>query len=76
MHPFVGILFAIGIAEVYSERRKLRQGEIERKPPLNRDGLILSGLWYAALTGLFLLIIYSVGSIPGADLGLRILPDS
>jgi putative peptide zinc metalloprotease protein len=73
---FVGILFAIGIAEVYFERRRLRQGELERKPPLNRDGLILSALWYAGLTGVFLLIIYSVGSIPGADLGLRVLRDT
>jgi hypothetical protein len=73
---FVGILFAIGMAEIYFERRRLRQGELERKPPLNRDGLILSTLWYAALTGVFLLIIYSVASIPGADLGLRILRDT
>lgn len=72
---FVGILFAIGMVEIYFERRRLRQGELERKPPLNRDGLILSALWYAGLTGVFLLIIYSTGSIPGADLGLRILRD-
>jgi putative peptide zinc metalloprotease protein len=72
---FVGILFAIGMVEIYFERRRIRQGQLERKPPLNRDGLILSVLWYAGLTAVFLLIIYSVGNIPGADLGLRILRD-
>jgi len=73
---FVAILFAIGIMEVYFERRRLSRGEIERKPPLNRDGLILSALWYAALTGVFLLMIYSLKDIAGADLGLRILRDA
>lgn len=73
---FVGILFAIGIAEIYFEQRRLRQGELDPKPPLNRDGLILSVLWYAALTIAFLLMIFSVGGIPEADLGLRILRDT
>ena len=43
------------------------------KLALNRDGVILSVLWYAGLTATFLLIIYSLANIPGADLGLRIL---
>jgi len=73
---FVGILFAVGILEIYFERKRLSRGELERKPPLNRDGVILSGLWYAALTVVFLLIIYSLGGIAGADLGLRILRDT
>jgi Zn-dependent protease len=73
---FVAILFAIGMAEISFERRRLRQGELEHKPPLNRDGLILSTFWYGALTASFLLIIYSVASVPGADLGLRILRDT
>jgi putative peptide zinc metalloprotease protein len=69
----VGLLFAIGTAEIYFERRRLQAGEIQAKLPLNRDGAILSALWYGGLTGVFLLIIYLVASIPGADLGLRIL---
>jgi putative peptide zinc metalloprotease protein len=73
---FVGILFAIGLVEIYFERRRVSQGELLRKPPLNRDGLILSVLWYAALAAVFLLMIWSVAGIPGADLGLRILRDS
>ncbi len=70
---FVAILFAIGLVEIYFEQKRLRRGEIQRKPPLNRDGLILSGLWYAGMTGAFLLMIYSLKDIAGADLGLRIL---
>ena len=71
----VAILFGIGLAEIYFERKRLSAGEIERKPPLNRDGLIIAGVWYAALAGAFLLIIYGLRDVVGGDLALRILRD-
>lgn len=72
---FVAILFAIGLVEIYFERRKVSAGELEHKPPLNRDGLIITTVWYAALAGVFLLIIHGLGSVAGGDLALRILRD-
>ena len=72
---FVAILFAIGLAEIYFERKRVSAGELERKPPLNRDGLIVAGVWYAALAGVFLLIIYALRDVAGGDLALRILRD-
>jgi Zn-dependent protease len=71
----VAILFGIGLLEIYFERRRVQQGELERKPPLNRDGLILAGAWYGALAAIFLGMIYAVSGAPGADLALRLLRD-
>jgi Zn-dependent protease len=73
---FVAILFAIGIAEIYFERKRLRAGELAQKPPLNRDGLILGGVWYGGLAAVFLLIILGLQDIAGGDLAIRILRDS
>ncbi len=73
---FIAILFAIGILEIYFERKNINEGKLEQKPPLNRDGFILSGLWYAGLAIIFILMIYLIKDIQGADLALRILRDS
>ena len=73
---FVAILFGIGIMEIYFERKRLAAGEFVRKPPLNRDGLIIGGVWYGGLAAIFLLIIFSLQDIAGADLAIRILRDS
>jgi len=73
---FVAILFGIGIMEVYFERKSLREGQVTAKPPLNRDGLIVGGLWYGGMAAIFLLIIFSLQDIAGADLAIRILRDS
>jgi hypothetical protein len=73
---FVAVLFGIGIMEVYFERKRLRAGEVARKPPLNRDGLIIGGVWYGGMAAIFLLIIFSLKDIAGADLAIRILRDS
>ena len=72
----VAILFAIGIVEIYFERKNIEEGKLERKPPLNRDGFILSGLWYASLAVIFILMIFLIKDIEGADLALRILRDA
>lgn len=72
---FVAILFTIGLAEIYFERKRVTAGELERKPPLNRDGVIVAGVWYAALAGVFLLMIYALRDVAGGDLALRILRD-
>lgn len=71
----VAILFGIGILEIFFERKRLRVGEIARKPPLNRDGLIVGGVWYGGLAAIFLLMIYALQDIAGADLAIRILRD-
>jgi Zn-dependent protease len=73
---FVAILFGIGIMVVYFERKRLRAGEVAQKPPLNRDGLIIGGVWYGGLAAIFLLIIFSLQDIAGADLAIRLLRDS
>ena len=72
---FVAILFAIGLMEVYFESKRVSAGELERKPPLNRDGLIIAGVWYAGLAGVFLLIIYALRNVAGGDLAIHILRD-
>jgi Zn-dependent protease len=72
---FVAILFAIGIMEIYFERKKVQAGDLMRKPPLNRDGLIVGGLWYGGLALIFLGIIYVMRDIGGGDLAIRILRD-
>ncbi len=72
---FVAILFAIGLVEIYSERKRVRAGELGHKPPLNRDGVIIAIAWYAGLSGLFLLIIYVLRDVAGGNLALRILQD-
>jgi membrane-associated protease RseP (regulator of RpoE activity) len=72
---FVAILFAIGIVEIYFERKKVSAGELERKPPLNRDGVIIAGVWYGGLAAVFLLIIQMLGNVAGGDLALRVLRD-
>ncbi len=71
----VAVLFGVGILEVYFENKRVREGGLRRKPPLNRDGLILGGVWYAGLAAIFLGIIYSLQDIAGADLAIRILRD-
>ncbi len=73
---FVAILFAIGIVEIYFERKRVGTGELLQKPPLNRDGLILSIAWYGALAGVFLLMIYALRDVAGGDLALKILRDT
>jgi Zn-dependent protease len=72
----VAILFGIGALEVYFERKRVREGQLALKPPLNRDGLIIGSVWYAGLAAIFLGIIFSLQGIEGADLPLRILQDS
>ena len=72
---FVAILFAIGVAEIYYERRRLSAGEIMHKPPLNRDGLIIGVAWYGGLAAVFLLMIYVMQYFTGGDLALRVLRD-
>ncbi|WP_088347676.1 MULTISPECIES: site-2 protease family protein [Rhodomicrobium] len=69
----VAILFAIGMVEIYFERRRLQRGEITPKPPLNRDGLIIGSVWYGGLALVFLLIIYGLQYVAGGDLALRVL---
>lgn len=73
---FVAILFGIGIMEIYFERKRLKEGEIAQKPPLNRDGLIVGGTWYGGLALIFLLIIFALQDVAGGDLAIRILRDS
>jgi Zn-dependent protease len=73
---FVAILFAVGIMEIYFERKRLKEGEIAQKPPLDRDGLIISGFWYGGLAAVFLLIIYGLKDVAGGDLAIRILRDN
>lgn len=70
---FVALLFGLGMIEIYFERKRVREGEFARKPPLNRDGLIVGGAWYLGLAAIFLLIIYSLQDVAGADLAIRIL---
>ncbi|MEM7621011.1 MAG: site-2 protease family protein [Pseudomonadota bacterium] len=72
---FVAILFGLGIFEVYMESRQIDEGKLEQKPPLNRDGIILTGACYLSLIAIFLFMIYIVKDIEGADLALRILRD-
>ncbi len=72
---FVAILFAIGVIEIYAERKRVSAGELMRKPPLNRDGLIVGGVWYAGLAVVFLGLIYGLRNIAGADLAIRVLRD-
>jgi Zn-dependent protease len=72
----VAILFGIGALEVYFERKRVREGRLALKPPLNRDGLIIGIVWYAGLAAIFLGIIFGLQGIEGADLPLRILRDS
>ena len=72
----VAILFVIGVVEINAERRAVQQGRAALKPPLNAAGLRVSGLWYIALALIFLLIIYSVRHIEGADLAMRVLRDN
>jgi putative peptide zinc metalloprotease protein len=72
---FVAILFAIGAAEIYFERKRVRAGDMLRKPPLNRDGLILGGAWYGGLAAVFLGIIFLLRDLAGGDLAIRILRD-
>lgn len=73
---FIAILFGIGMLEIYFERKNIKAGQLEEKPPLNRDGFILSGLWYAGMAIAFLAMIYVIRDIPGADLALRLLRDT
>jgi Zn-dependent protease len=72
---FVAILFLLGVMEIYFERRRQKAGEVAIKPPLNRDGLIVAGLWYAGLALIFLGIIFGLRDITGGDLALRVLRD-
>jgi Zn-dependent protease len=72
---FVAILFAIGVAEIYFERKRVRAGDASGKPPLNRDGLIIAGFWYGGLAAIFLGIIYLMRNIAGGDLAINILRD-
>ncbi|MGH1351370.1 MAG: site-2 protease family protein [Methyloligellaceae bacterium] len=72
---FIAVLFVIGILEVYFDRKNVKSGELARKPPLNRDGFILSGLWYGGLILVFIAMIYFIKDIEGADLALRMLRD-
>lgn len=72
---FVAILFALGVAEIYFERRRMSAGELWQKPPLNRDGLIIAGFWYGGLAAVFLLMIWVMQFYTGGDLALRILRD-
>jgi putative peptide zinc metalloprotease protein len=72
---FVAILFAIGVGEIFFERRRTRAGEWARKPPLNRDGLIVGVAWYGGLALIFLLIIFGLRDVTGGDLALRVLRD-
>jgi putative peptide zinc metalloprotease protein len=71
----VAFLFGIGALEVYFERRRIREGELAHKPPLNRDGLIIGSAWYLCLAAIFLGMIYGLQGFEGADLPLRILQD-
>jgi len=71
----VAILFGLGLMEIVFERKQLRAGELAQRPPLNRDGLIVGSVWYGGLAVIFLLIIYGLQYIGGADLPLRILQD-
>lgn len=72
----VAFLFGIGALEVYFENRRVKEGQLERKPPLNRDGLIIASVWYAGLAAIFLGMIYGLAAIEGADLPIRVLRDS
>ncbi len=72
---FIAILFVIGIIEVYFERKNVKSGEFVMKPPLNRDGFILAGLWYGGMILIFIAIIYFIKDIEGADLAIRMLRD-
>jgi putative peptide zinc metalloprotease protein len=72
---FVAILFALGVMEIYFERRRVRTGELSAKPPLNRDGLIVASVWYGGLALIFLLIIFGLRDVAGGDLALRVLRD-
>lgn len=72
---FVAFLFAIGSIEIFSERRKVAKGELQRKPPLSPAELIGAVLWYIALICASLLLIYAVRNIPGADFAHRLLHD-
>lgn len=72
---FVAILFAIGVVEIYFERRRVKAGDTSGKPPLNRDGLIIGGLWYGGLALVFLGIIYIMRNFVGGDLAIQILRD-
>jgi Zn-dependent protease len=49
----VAILFGIGALEVYFERKRVREGRLALKPPLNRDGLIIGSVWYTGLAAIF-----------------------
>ncbi len=71
----VAFLFGVGALEVYFERKRVRQGELAQKPPLNRDGLIIGCVWYVGLAAIFLGIIFALQGFEGADLPLRILRD-
>jgi Zn-dependent protease len=62
--------------KIYFERKRLRAGDLAQKPPLNRDGLIIGGVWYGGLAAVFLLIILGLQDIAGGDLAIRILRDS
>lgn len=72
----VAVLFGVGVLEVYFERKRVRQGDLAHKPPLNRDGLIVGAVWYGGLAAIFLGILYSLQDLAGADLAIRILRDS
>ncbi len=72
---FIALLFVIGVIEVYYERKQVTAGDILKKPPLNRDGFILSGLWYGGLILVFIAMIYVIRDIEGADLAIRLLRD-
>lgn len=72
----VALLFGLGIFEVYMESRQIEEGKLRRKPPLNRDGIIITGGWYLGLICIFIFMIYAVKDIPGADLALQILRDT
>jgi Zn-dependent protease len=73
---FVALLFGLGIMEIYFERKKVMAAEIAAKPPLNRDGVIIGGVWYGGLAAIFLLTIYLLSDVTGGDLAIRILQDS
>lgn len=72
---FVAILFLLGVMEIYSERKRQKAGQAAAKPPLNRDGVIVASVWYAALALVFLGIIFGLRDVTGGDLALRVLRD-
>jgi putative peptide zinc metalloprotease protein len=72
---FIAVLFALGVFEIFQERKKVASGEIARKPPLNRKDLALAALWYLALALISLLLIYAVRDIKGAGIVSKLLSD-